>query len=91
MVATYNHKLSSGIIVDGMVDIKIDLSKVSDELSCLLFSWSEIWLTEHCRKNWFIETKEITCKNRSLSIYFQDPKEAVLFKLSSFCSTLQFF
>ena len=90
MVAAYKFNLTSGNIVDGMIDVRIDMSKMSDELSCLLFSWSEIWLKEHCRNQWFIETQEQACKNRSLSIYFQDPKEAVLFKLSPFCSSLHF-
>jgi hypothetical protein len=95
MLIAPNFKLSSGNIVDGMVYVKIDLSKMSDEASCLLFSWSEIWLKENCKNSWFIEAKEFerrredSSKFQALTVLFQDPKEAVLFKLSPLCNTRQ--
>ena len=89
-MGTYNLR-SLNEPVNGMIDVKIDLSKLSEIRSYLFFSWSEIWLKEHCRNSWYIETKEQPYKSRSLAIYFQDPKEAVLFKLSPFCSSLHFF
>ena len=57
--------------------VALNVSHLKHGAIQLLYSWLEIWLFRHCRSGWAIEVTDST-----LSIRFDDVREAVYFKLS---------
>jgi hypothetical protein len=66
--------------------IDLDVSHLTQGALELLYSWLEIWLFRHCKAGWAIQISKDDIFTRprkaTLTIYFDDVREAVYFKLS---------
>jgi hypothetical protein len=73
-------KLASGI------PILLDLSHLQSRRVELVYSLVEIWLRHHCHSPWTLEELQETPPDGRLRTYirivFQDPREAVQYRLS---------
>ena len=69
----------AGTQVPNMRSIEMDLSHATARFSSLFFIFTELWLMCHCKSPWYMEQNS---KCSHLKVCFQDPREAILFKLS---------
>ncbi len=70
---------TSGMELPGMYHVKLQLHDETERFSSLFFLFTEMWLMCNCKSSWYMER---TARQTALVIGFQDPKEAVFFKLS---------
>ncbi len=69
----------SGNKLPGMYQVKLRLHNETERFTSLFFLFTEMWLMCNCKSLWYMERP---AKQTSLVIGFQDPKEAIFFKLS---------
>ena len=63
-----------------MYQVKLELSDATDRFSSLFFFFTEMWLMCNCKSAWYME--RLGKHPVDIIISFQDPKEAIFFKLS---------
>lgn len=66
--------------ISDMYQVKLELSHVTDRFSSLFFFFTEMWLMCNCKNLWYME--KVGTDPVNIVVSFQDPKEAIFFKLS---------
>jgi hypothetical protein len=59
--------------------VSVDLTHLDRRHIDIFLAYTRIWLRKHCHDEWEVQLLD----NHTLLVVFQNPKEAVYFKLSS--------